>query len=262
VSDNRSFRFIEGDLLRVDLPELLYDVDSVFHLAARPGVRSSWDDFEWALKANVMATRRLLHAMVRKDNRARLVFASSSSVYGSAISYPTTEADLLHPISPYGVTKASAEQLISAYDSQYGLEAVILRYFTVYGPRQRPDMAFSRWISAARAGRPLTILGNGTAERDFTYVDDIVDATVLALTAPPSIYNIAGGSPTPIKEALSLISELTGSDLDIRYEDRASGDPLRTAGDTTRIRQAVSWRPQVPLRDGLARQIVWADGGQ
>lgn len=258
LGQERAFRFIEGDLLRIDLGDLLHDVDVVFHLAARPGVRSSWEDFERALDANVMATKKLLYAIVRSDASPRLLFASSSSVYGTASSFPTQEDELLRPISPYGVTKASAEQLVSAYISQYGLVATTLRYFTVYGPRQRPDMAFARWIDAALSGRALYIFGDGSSVRDFTYVSDVVDATVSALDAPAGTYNIAGGSPSSISDAIDAIAELTEAELDLRYRPGVKGDPSRTGGDTAAFRHAVGWQPEVSLTEGLASQVAWS----
>lgn len=257
LQQNRSFSFVEGDLLQIEIGELLEDTDVVFHLAARPGVRSSWEDFQWALRANVMATKKLLYAMVRAETAIRLVFASSSSVYGAATTFPTRETELLRPISPYGVTKASAEQLISAYVIQYGIDAVVLRYFTVYGPRQRPDMAFSRWISAALNGRSLNIYGDGTAVRDFTYVGDVVTATMGALDIPADTYNIAGGSPSSVKEAIALISELTAVGIPVQHLPEAKGDPDRTGGDTSRLKTVLKWEPQVDLKEGLARQIEW-----
>lgn len=254
---NSSFYFIEGDLLRIELGELLEDVDAIFHLAARPGVRSSWEDFQWSLQANVMATMKLLYAMAQTETPARLVFASSSSVYGAAATFPTSETELLRPISPYGVTKASAEQLVTAYINQYGMDAVTLRYFTVYGPRQRPDMAFTRWIHAALHGRPIAIFGDGSAVRDFTYVGDVVSATIGALNVPADTYNIAGGSPASVREAIDIIAELTNTTPELRNHSVAKGDPARTGGDVSRIMSVSDWKPETDLKDGLKRQVEW-----
>ena len=258
LQSQRSFRFIEGELVRVNLDALLPDIDAVFHLAARPGVRSSWEDFQPVLDSNVMATKKLLYAMVRSNVEARLVFASSSSVYGAAEHFPTPETDLLRPISPYGVTKASAEQLVTAYVMQYGIDTVVLRYFTVYGPRQRPDMAFSRWISAALIGRSLNIFGDGSAVRDFTYVGDVVSATIGALEIPADTYNIAGGSPASVKEAIALLAEMIGIDVQIRHLPNAKGDPGRTGGDVSRLAAVSQWSPETDLREGLRQQIEWS----
>ena len=206
-----------------------------------------------------MATKKLLYAMVRVNTTARLVFTSSSSVYGAAETYPTSETELLRPISPYGVTKASAEQLVNAYVMQYAMDAVILRYFTVYGPRQRPDMAFSRWISAALNQRTLYVYGNGSAVRDFTYVGDVVSATVGAVEVAPNTYNVAGGSPASISAAIEVIGELTGGRLDVKHQASAKGDPARTGGDVSLLRKELAWEPQVDLKEGLKRQVQWVD---
>ena len=254
------FQFIEGDLLKIDIAELLYGVDAVFHLAARPGVRASWEDFQWSLDANVMATKKLLYAIVRHNERAPFVFASSSSVYGAARDYPTRETDALHPISPYGVTKASAEQLVSAYVSQYSINATTLRYFTVYGPRQRQDMAFTRWITAALANRPITLFGDGSAVRDFTYVTDVVTATIASLKAEGGTYNVAGGSPASLTEAIDLILEITKSSSDVIHLPRAKGDPSRTGGDTSLIEKEMGWQPEVGLEEGIRHQVDWLKG--
>ena len=261
LQENRAFRFIEGDLLHIDVTDLVRDVDVVFHLAARPGVRSSWEDFQWALDANVMATKRVLYGLVRSESKARLVFASSSSVYGSTSNFPTTEGELLRPISPYGVTKASAEQLISAYATQFGVDSVILRYFTVYGPRQRPDMAFSKWITSALSGRPLTVFGSGDAVRDFTYVSDVVEATLRAARARTDTYNVAGGSPITVTDAIELMAELVGRDVEVRHVSTSAGDPERTWGDTSLIQTEMGWKPEVDIRSGLGEQVLSMMGG-
>lgn len=255
---NGSFSFIEGDLATMELNEVLYDVDVVYHLAARPGVRASWDDFSQFVEANIMVTKRLLQALARSSTPPKLVFASSSSVYGPADVYPTPESTPLAPISPYGVTKASAEHLLAAYVSQYGLDAVALRYFTVYGPRQRPDMAFYRWITAALLGRPLPIYGDGNAIRDFTYVSDVVDATVTATALPPgTVANVAGGTPASIKETLDLIATLCETGITMENIDSARGDPRQTGGDTTLIRSTTGWEPMVSLEEGLRAEVEW-----
>lgn len=258
LASNSSFEFIEGDLRTVDLKPHLEGADVVFHLAARPGVRASWSDFAAVDAANVLGTQRVLDAMRGGD--ARLVFASSSSVYGSGESFPTTEDVLLAPISPYGVTKAACEALVGAYVSQFGLRAVSLRYFTVYGPRQRSDMAFTRWVSAALAGDELPILGDGSAVRDFTFVGDVVDATVRASrtrSGGHAIYNVAGGSPTSIREVLGLIQELVGRAIRLKHLPRAVGDPDRTGGSIDKIRTELGWVPTTPLAEGLERQVEW-----
>ena len=190
------------------------------------------------------------------------MFASSSSIYGDAERFPTAEDDLPAPISPYGVTKLAAEHLCRLYHRAYGLPTVSLRYFTIYGPRQRPDMAFSRFIAAALNGDPLTVYGDGGQIRDFTYVADAVSATVAAATEgqPGLAYNIAGGTQTSIREVIEIIRELTGGELQAQNRDPVAGDARRTGADTSRARRDLGYSPSVDLREGLVRQVAHARG--
>lgn len=258
LANRPGFEFVEGDLNRIDLSHHVAEADVVFHLAARPGVRASWRDFAQVSDANILATQRVLDALVESPE-TRMVFSSSSSVYGQVTEFPVGEDRPLAPISPYGVTKASCEALISAYTSQFDLKITSLRYFTVYGPRQRSDMAFTRWIRSAFLGEPIRVYGDGTAIRDFTYVADVVEATILSGSSDPGhrILNVAGGSPVTLNEVFELLAELSGKDLDLRYEERALGDPRRTGGSTDRIEEALGWKAEWSLRDGLAAQIEW-----
>lgn len=252
------FEFVEGNILEVDMRPFVATADAVFHLAARPGVRASWTDFASVTATNVLGTQRVLDAMV--DSAARLVFASSSSVYGACDIFPTPEDAPLSPISPYGVTKAACEALIGAYSSQFGVPAVSLRYFTVYGPRQRSDMAFHRWIAACLRGEPLPLFGDGSAVRDFTYVEDAVAATVQAANVTQKghvILNVAGGSAVSVAEVLQRLETTLGRPIDIDRSSRAKGDPDRTQGDTTRARELLGWRPRHDLEEGLERQVAW-----
>lgn len=262
LSRHPRFEFIEGDINRIDLTELVGDSEVVFHLAARPGVRASWRDFGTASDANILATQKVLDAIsVRPETR--LVFASSSSVYGSADEFPVPESRPLAPISPYGVTKASCEALLSAYASQFEVSLTSLRYFTVYGPRQRSDMAFTRWIRAGLMDAPLPVYGDGKAIRDFTYVDDVVEATLLSagsFSPGHRVFNVAGGGPVSVNEVIEMISEILGKDLDIHHSEPAKGDPARTGGDTSLITQELGWSPITPIEEGLRRQIEWARG--
>lgn len=254
-----NLEFIEGDLNRMDLRPLILEADVVFHLAARPGVRASWDDFSRVADANVIATQRVLDALVGTQ-QTRMVFASSSSVYGQALSYPTSENQKTAPISPYGVTKAACESLVSAYVSQFDLDVTSLRYFTVFGPHQRSDMAFTRWIKAAFQNQPLPVFGDGSAERDFTYVDDVVAATILAAETPAgghAVFNVAGGNPASLQTVFNLIETFTSHPVGFEFLPVAKGDPPRTGGDTTKIRQALGWEPQWSLEDGIAAQVAW-----
>lgn len=257
---SEGFTLIEEDLLETDLDALLGDVDVVYHLAGQPGVRASWGQtFDEYVHANISATQRLLEA-ARKKPDLRVVYASSSSIYGDAETFPTHEDTLPHPRSPYGVTKLAAEHLCRLYASNYGLSTVSLRFFTVYGPRQRPDMAFTRFLRAARDGDPLTVYGDGEQIRDFTYVSDIVGALVRAggATVPAgSVFNVSGGGSHSVNEVLAQMVDITGRSLDIRREGTARGDVRRTSADVSAISHALGWRPRVPLAEGLRAQWEW-----
>jgi nucleoside-diphosphate-sugar epimerase len=258
------FELVEGDLSTMDLDPLLVGADVVFHQAAQAGVRSSWGlDFDVYVRDNVIATQRLLEACVRREVR-RLVAASSSSVYGNAATYPTTEASITRPVSPYGVTKLASEHLCLAY-AQLGTSSMTvatLRYFTVYGPRQRPDMAFRRFLEAAYAGRPITVYGDGEQSRDFTFVDDAVRANLLAMTAPfqAEPVNVGGGRRVTLNEVLELIDRVTGRRLRIVRAPSQPGDARHTGADGARAEALLDYRPEVDLETGLAREAAWVAG--
>ena len=254
-----SFQFLRGDLVQEDLEKVLEGVDVVYHLAAQAGVRSSWgEEFELYIKRNILATQRLLESC-RNKPLERFVFASSSSVYGEQKIYPTPEGSLPRPLSPYGVSKLAAEHLCSLYWRNFGIPCVSLRYFTVYGPRQRPDMAFHRFMKALWRGAPIVIFGDGTQSRDFTYVSDIVDATLKAATlgTPGAIYNVGGGSNATLKEVLRLLEEITGLSPRIVWKKREKGDVMHTMADLTLSRKDLHYEPKVDLREGLERQWQW-----
>jgi UDP-glucuronate 4-epimerase len=237
------------DLSEAPLEELLAGATGVFHLAAQPGVRPSFRDLETYLRRNVLTTQRVLEA-----TNARVVFASSSSIYGDAESYPTREDALPRPLSPYGITKLAGEHLAAAH----GGDVVVLRYFTVYGPRQRPDMAFSRLIGAIQDGAAFELYGD--ASRSFTYVADAVDATIRAMEAAPggAVYNVGGGEAASMHEAIGTLERITGASVRVHTRPAARGDAKRTAADITRIRNEVGWAPTTPLADGLRAQWSWA----
>jgi len=245
------------NIVRVDLAEQPLDldgVDGVFHLAGQPGVRSFGDVFPLYLRRNVLATQRVFETAAAAG--VRVVLASSSSVYGEAESYPTPEDAAPRPVSPYGITKLACEHLVRAY----GLDAVVLRYFTVYGPRQRPDMFFRRVCEALIAGAPFEIYGTGEQSRSFTEVGDAVGATTAAMERAPAgtVYNIGGGEEGSVLEAIALLEEISGRALDVRHLDRAAGDVARTKADVTRIGAELGWQPSATLNEGLMRMWAWA----
>jgi UDP-glucuronate 4-epimerase len=255
AAESGRFSLIEADLTSADLAEILSDVGGVFHLAGQPGVRKSWDNFGPYVSCNVVATHRVMDAVRLRP--VPVVFASSSSVYGDAARLPVREEDPTHPISPYGVTKLAAEHVATLFGAAHHIPVVALRYFTVYGPRQRPDMAFFRFIDAALSGRPIFVLGDGSQTRDFTYVRDAVEATARAIEAPPGVYNIGGGSRASINEVLEIMEDLSIGPLDVRRTPRAKGDAMHTWADTERARAGLGWEPKTGLREGLLAQFRW-----
>ena len=254
------FRFVEADLRTDDLTPLLAGTSVVLHQAAQPGVGRSWgDQFVDYTSHNIVATQRLLEA-ARRTGVQRFVYASSSSAYGNAASFPTSEATLPRPFSPYGMTKLAGEHLCSLYAENWGLSAVALRYFTVYGPRQRPDMAFHRFIAAALEGREIEVYGDGEQCRDFTYVGDVVRANVLAAQRPlpsGSVLNIAGGSYATVNLVLEHIGDLVGKQVRLRHVETQAGDVRETHADCRLARLLLGWNPTVQLLEGLARQVRW-----
>jgi nucleoside-diphosphate-sugar epimerase len=253
------FQLVEVDLARADPAPLLEGVGAVCHLAAQAGVRASWGtSFRVYLDCNVLATQRLLEA-ARDAHLVRFVCASSSSVYGETDDLPMREDGRACPVSPYGVTKLAAEHLAVLYQRSYGIPTVSLRYFTVYGPRQRPDMAFHRFIAAALAGEPVTIYGDGEQSRDFTYIDDIVDGTLRALDEGPpgEVINLGGGSSATLNRALSIIEGALGVEIERRHEPRARGDVRDTLAENLRARSLLGFSPAVPLEEGLPAQCDW-----
>ncbi|GIG28920.1 NAD-dependent epimerase/dehydratase family protein [Cellulomonas marina] len=257
------FTLHKARLQDLDLEELLADVDVVFHQAGQPGVRASWgQEFSVYTEHNIEATQQLLEAARSAPRLRRLVYASSSSVYGDAQRYPTVETDRPAPVSPYGVTKLAGEHLCSLYAVNFGVPTVSLRYFTVYGPRQRPDMAFTRFLTAARTGGSLRLYGTGEQIRDFTFVEDVVSANVLAATQDVpagTVLNIAGGTNVSVLAVFDIIREVSGRPLAIDRFPKSDGDVFRTGGDATRARELLGWVPQVGIEEGLRRQWEWVE---
>jgi UDP-glucuronate 4-epimerase len=257
VGVDGTYTFIEGDLNDTDLEGLLDGATVVYHLAGQPGVRASWGhEFDIYLSENILATQKLLEA-VKTRPIERFVLASSSSVYGQAERFPTKESDRPRPVSPYGVTKLAAEHLCQLYGRAFGVRTVCLRYFTLFGPRQRPDMAFSRFIAAALADQPLTIIGDGGQSRDFTYVDDGVAATIAAgeRGVPGAVYNIAGGCQATVLEVVETLERLLGRHLEREHVATVPGDPRKTGADISQARQDLGYEPSVSLEEGLGRQV-------
>jgi UDP-glucuronate 4-epimerase len=255
-----AFELVDADLRTAFLEPVLDGVDVVFHQAGQPGVRLSWSDgFADYASHNVLATQRLLEAAVSVGT-PRFVYASSSSVYGKAPSYPTTELDLPHPHSPYGVTKLAGEHLCNLYAHNQALSTVALRYFTVYGPRQRPDMAMHRLVEAGLTGEPFPLFGDGSAIRDFTFVGDVVEANLAAAAAdvaPGTVVNIAGGGETVMTDLIELTGKLVGRDITIEQGPEQAGDVPRTGGRIDQAQALLGWEPQVSLPEGLTAQVAW-----
>lgn len=255
---NQRFSFVEGDLLTIDLSPY-HKVDWIFHQAAQAGVRASWGaDFVRYVECNVLITQRLLDFALRKDVK-RFVYASSSSVYGDITILPLTESTLPRPFSPYGVTKLAAEHLCKLYYENFRLPTVSLRYFTVYGPRQRPDMAFHRFCQAIIKQQPICIYGNGEQTRDFTYVSDVVTANILAATserAVGKVLNIAGGARASLREVIDMLREISGFPVTVTFGNKQYGDVRHTCASTTRAEQIIGYHPTVPLQEGLLNEFL------
>jgi UDP-glucuronate 4-epimerase len=262
--DSPHFALVREDINETDLEALFDGVDIVFHQAGQPGVRKSWGkDFATYTTQNILATQKLLEQAKQSSQLKRFVYASSSSIYGNAASYPTRESDRPEPISPYGVTKLAAEHLCTLYGQNFGVPTTSLRYFTVFGPRQRPDMAFTRFLRAALEGTEITVFGSGDQIRDFTFIQDVVDANFLAANADSpsgSIYNVAGGSNVSVNEVLASIERISGNSLNVRRVEAVPGDVWRTGGSSELIRAELGWVPKYSVEEGLEAQFDWVRG--
>jgi nucleoside-diphosphate-sugar epimerase len=257
LADREGFELVEDDINSLDAEALLEGVDVVHHLAGQPGVRVSWGtEFEIYMRDNILSTQRLLEAC-RDGHVERFVLASSSSIYGDAESFPTSEDARPAPVSPYGLTKLAAEHLCRLYHRGFGIPTVALRYFTIFGPRQRPDMAFTRFIDAGLTGGTIEIFGDGLQERDFTFVGDAVAATIAAGEngRPGAVYNVAGGNHATVVDVLEILGELLGDPLEVTHKPPVIGDARKTGADTTRAREDLGYAPQTSLREGLALQL-------
>jgi UDP-glucose 4-epimerase len=257
--DHVAFRLVEGRVQDLDLAPLLEGAGQVYHLAAQAGVRASWGrNFAVYTEHNIRGTQHLLEAAVASGT-PRLVYASSSSVYGDAPSLPLREDSACLPVSPYGVTKLAAEHLARLYERGFGLPVVSLRYFTVYGPRQRPDMAFHRFLRAARDGTPIQVYGDGEQTRDFTFVADIVAATRASADSgrPGCVYNVGGGERVSVNAVLELVADITGRTLQVQRGEAQKGDMRDTFADVSAARRDLGFRSTIALREGLEREWAW-----
>lgn len=263
--DYERFSFSEIDLANNSLSEVLDGVTHVFHQAGQPGVRTSWGrDFEDYVNWNILGTQKLLEQSRKSSTLKSFVAASSSSVYGIAERYPTSELDLPQPVSPYGVTKLAAEKLCSLYGTQFGLPTASLRYFTVFGPRQRPDMAISKIITAALDQTEFVIFGDGSQQRDFTFIDDVVEANIrvseaiLSSIKPGTVLNVGGNPISSLLDVVKKIEELVGNSVRFQLIPTEAGDPTVTAASIVTIQNLVGWSPVTLQDEGLKSQIAWA----
>lgn len=260
IIEDENFEFIEADLLELDLRELLSGVDYVYHQAAQAGVRASWGkNFDIYTDNNIRATQKLLEA-AKDSSILKFVYASSSSVYGDTDELPMKETNRLQPVSPYGVSKLAAEHLCYLYWKNFGVPTVSLRYFTVFGEGQRPDMAFHIFIRAILTGEPVRVFGDGRQSRNFTHVSDIVRANLLAATSEVAgeVFNIGGdGEGILLIDAIRMIEDIIGQKAEIEYKPVAKGDVRHTAADCTRAKEVLGYEPVVSFKEGLTREIEW-----
>jgi UDP-glucose 4-epimerase len=261
ILNNKNFKFIEADLFTLDLNQIFKGVDYIYHQAAQAGVRSSWgDEFEVYNQNNILLTQKLLEAAKDCNSLKKFVYASSSSVYGDTDQMPMTEDQRLQPVSPYGVSKLGGENLCYLYYKNFKVPTVSLRYFTVYGEAQRPDMAFHIFIKAFLTGEKINIFGDGKQSRNFTYVKDIARANILAAKRAPAgeIINIGGsGKGIVLNDTLDLIKELTGCETKIIYKEKVKGDVKHTSANTSKAEMLLNYKPVVSFEEGLKREVEW-----
>ena len=261
LKDYPGFQLIEGDIQFLEWHLLLEDVGIIYHQAAQAGVRASWgQNFPTYVERNINATQTILEAAKYAKSLKKFIFASTSSIYGDAETLPTHEGVCPQPISPYGITKLAAEQLCSLYYKNFGIPFVGLRYFSVYGPRQRPDMGFHKFFKAILESNPITIYGDGQQSRDFTFVGDIISANLAAATIPEAVgqvFNIGGGSRVSLSEVLKTMEEIVGTTIKKNYVKTAMGDARHTSADVSKAKQILNYKPKIPLVDGLTQEWNW-----
>ena len=259
--DHPGFQLIENDIQSLNCSELLVDVDIVYHQAAQAGVRASWGGgFRDYTERNINATQIILEAAINAPNLKRLVYASTSSVYGNAETFPTPETVCPQPVSPYGITKLAAERLGKLYHQNFGVPCVYLRYFTVYGPRQRPDMAFHKFFKWILQDQPISIYGDGQQTRDFTFISDAVAANLLAAIVPLAVgevFNIGGGSRVVLAEVINIMERIVGRPIKKNFVEKARGVARHTSADVSKAKEILGYQPQVSLEEGLRREWEW-----
>jgi nucleoside-diphosphate-sugar epimerase len=257
LTQQPNFTFLECDLRTDELVPALNGIDVIFHVAAMPGLVASWQNFDLYATCNIQATQRLLEAARTNGHIQQFIHASTSSIYGDYVIGPETASN--QPVSPYGITKLAAEHLVKTYERQFGLPTTILRYFSVYGPRQRPDMGYQIFIERILNGQPITIFGDGSQSRSNTYVSDIVNGTRLASErfTPGAVYNIGGVDEVSAIDVIRLLEDITGQDAIIHYGPSRPGEQSRTVADITHARKELGYEPSVSIREGLAAQVEW-----
>lgn len=259
--EHPGFQLIENDIQSLNWSELLVDVDIVYHQAAQAGVRASWGGgFRDYTERNINATQIILEAAIDAPNLKRLVYASTSSIYGDAETFPTPETVCPQPVSPYGITKLAAERLGKLYHQNFGVPCVYLRYFTVYGPRQRPDMAFHKFFKWILQDQPISIYGDGQQTRDFTFIGDAVAANLLAAIVPSAIgevFNIGGGSRVVLAEVINIMERIVGRPIKKNFVEKARGDARHTSADVSKAKTILGYQPQVSLTEGLRQEWEW-----
>lgn len=257
---HKNFKFIEADISYLYLDKILDNVSYIFHLAAQAGVRASWGkDFSIYINSNIQATQKLLEHCLPLKSLKKFIYASSSSVYGNTNVFPIPEEAERQPLSPYGASKLLGENLCYLYWKSYNLPVISLRFFTVFGPRQRPDMAFHKFIKAALSNQEIAIYGDGKQTRDFTYIDDIVNANILSMETDVNgkVFNIGGGARISLIEVIHIIQKIIGKEIKIKYMEKQRGDMLHTYADLTKAKLLLRYNPQVPLEEGLKKEVAW-----
>ena len=259
--EHPDFQLIQDDIQSLNWSDLLVDVNIVYHQAAQAGVRASWGEgFRSYTERNINATQIILEAAKDAPNLKRLVYASTSSVYGNAETFPTPETICPQPVSPYGITKLAAERLGKLYHQNFGVPCVYLRYFTVYGPRQRPDMAFHKFFKWILQDEPISIYGDGQQTRDFTFVSDAIAANLAAGTVPEAVgevFNVGGGSRVVLAEVINMMEEIVGRPIKKNFVEKARGDARHTSADVSKAQKILGYQPKVSLKEGLQKEWEW-----